>query len=269
MTTRMKTEYVASNKVLLFNASSPDGTPRRAGTLKTGMASMVISNRWRNRSDPPKGGAWRAICSYRSLATAIVLATSCAFWSTSAHAQLQLACPAPWQQLGALKDADLNASVLGIKARDWSIELLDQIRSKSEECIRSGSGMASMREAQHADGVSRVYPAAKHYIAEIAQRVQREKTVNQIGSAVQQSDLKQVVTLDAMGQPKSITIIYGSTGRANKTCDTLNGGIGYATEESYGQAVQFARMCQQIGRTPAATVAMLERQAAAQTASLA
>ena len=128
---------------------------------------------------------------------------------------------------------------------------------------RSGAGPESLRRAEHMDGVSRVYPAAKQFIAENADRVQQEKTRDQIGSTVQQSDLKQVVTLDGKGLPKSITIIYGPTGRATKTCDTLSGGIGYATAESYGQAVQFARMCQQVGLTSAATVAMLERQAAA------
>lgn len=180
-----------------------------------------------------------------------------------AHAELRLSCPVQWEQLNALRGADLNGSVMGVKVRDWTPEHLEQVRRKSEECSHSGAGPESLRRAEHMDGVSRVYPAAKQFIAENADRVQQEKTRDQIGSTVQQSDLKQVVTLDGKGLPKSITIFYGPTGRATKTCDTLSGGIGYATAESYGQAVQFARMCQQVGLTSAATVSMLERQAAA------
>ncbi|MBP3981394.1 hypothetical protein J8G26_11710 [Acidovorax sp. JG5] len=183
--------------------------------------------------------------------------------TASAHAELRLSCPVQWDQLNALRGADLNASVMGIKIRDWTPEYLEQVRRKSEECSRSGAGPESLRRAEHMDGVSRVYPAAKQFIAENTDRVQQEKTRDQIGSTVQQSDLKQVVILDGKGLPKSITIIYGPTGRATKTCDTLSGGIGYATAESYGQAVQFARMCQQVSLTSAATVSMLERQAAA------
>ena len=180
-----------------------------------------------------------------------------------AHAELRLSCPVQWEQLNALRGADLNGAVMGVKVRDWTPEQLEQVRRKSEECSHAGAGPESLRRAEHMDGVSRVYPAAKQFIAENADRVQQEKTRDQIGSTVQQSDLKQVVTLDAKGLPKSITIIYGPTGRATKSCDTLSGGIGYATAESYGQAVQFARMCQQVSLTSAATVSMLERQAAA------
>ena len=180
-----------------------------------------------------------------------------------AHAELRLSCPVQWEQLNMLRDADLNAPVMGVKARDWTPEHLEQVRRKSEECSRSGAGPESLRSAEHMDGVSRVYPAAKQFIAENAARVQQDKTRDQIGTSVQQSDLKQVVTLDGKGLPKSIIIIYGPTGRATKSCDTLSGGIGYATAESYGQAVQFAKMCQQVGLTSAATVSMLERQAAA------
>ena len=196
---------------------------------------------------------------FTSVAAALLLT-----WvAASAHAELRLSCPVQWEQLNALRGADLNVSVMGVKVRDWTPEYLEQVRRKSEECSRSGAGPDSLRRAEHMDGVSRVYPAAKQFIAENADRVQQEKTRDQIGTTVQQSDLKQVVTLDGKGLPKSITIIYGPTGRATKTCDTLSGGIGYATAESYGQAVQFARMCQQVGQTSTATVAMLERQAAA------
>ena len=191
----------------------------------------------------------------------LVLATLCS--APSAHAELRLSCPVQWEQLNALRGAELNASVMGVKVRDWTPEYLDQVRRKSEECSRSGTGPESLRKAEHMDGVSRVYPAARQFIAENADRVQQEKTRDQIGATVQQSDLKQVITLDGKGLPKSITIVYGPTGRATKSCDTLSGGIGYATAESYGQVVQFARMCQQVGLTSAATVSMLERQAAA------
>ncbi len=190
--------------------------------------------------------------------TASVLLAMASF---TAHAGVQLSCPVQWEQLNSLKGANLNAIVMGVKVRDWTPEYLEQVRSKSEECSRSSSD--SIRRAEHMDGISRVYPAAKQFIVENAERVQQEKTRDQIGTAVQQSDLKQVVTLDSKGLPKAITIIYGPTGRATKTCDTLSGGIGYAMAESYGQAVQFARMCQQIGHTSTATVAMLERQASA------
>ena len=193
------------------------------------------------------------------VATAVLLVMG----AVSAHAELRLSCPVQWDQLNALRDADLNASVMGVKVRDWTPDHLEQVSRKSEECSRNGSGLDSMRRAVHVDGVSRVYPAAKQFISENAARVQREKTVSQIGDAVGQSNLSKVVTLDAKGLPKSITIIYGPTGRDTKTCDTLSGGIGYATAESYGQAVQFARMCQQVSLTSAATVSMLERQAAA------
>ena len=193
------------------------------------------------------------------VATAVLLVMG----AVSAHAELRLSCPVQWDQLNALRDADLNASVMGVKVRDWTPDHLEQVSRKSEECSRNGSGLDSMRRAVHVDGVSRVYPAAKQFISENSARVQREKTVSQIGDAVGQSNLSKVVTLDAKGLPKSITIIYGPTGRDTKTCDTLSGGIGYATAESYGQAVQFARMCQQVSLTSAATVSMLERQAAA------
>ncbi len=193
------------------------------------------------------------------VATAVLLVMG----AVSAHAELRLSCPVQWDQLNALRDAALNASVMGVKVRDWTPDHLEQVSRKSEECSRNGSGLDSMRRAVHVDGVSRVYPAAKQFISENAARVQREKTVSQIGDAVGQSNLSKVVTLDAKGLPKSITIIYGPTGRDTKTCDTLSGGIGYATAESYGQAVQFARMCQQVSLTSAATVSMLERQAAA------
>ena len=193
----------------------------------------------------------------------MVAALLLAWVAAPAHAELRLSCPVQWEQLNALRGADLNTSVMGVKVRDWTPEYLEQVRRKSEECSRSSAGPESLRRAEHMDGVSRVYPAAKQFIAENADRVQQEKTRDQIGATVQQSDLKQVVTLDGKGLPKSITIIYGPTGRATKTCDTLSGGIGFATAESYGQTVQFARMCQQVGLTSAATVAMLERQAAA------
>jgi hypothetical protein len=183
--------------------------------------------------------------------------------SLTAHAGVQLSCPVQWEQLNSLKDANLNAMVMGVNVRDWTPEYLEQVRRKSEECSRSGSGSDSMRRAEHMDGVSRVYPAAKQFIVENAERVQQEKTRDQIGTSVQQSDLKQVIVLDSKGLPKAITIIYGPTGRAIKTCDVLSGGVGFATAESYGQAVQFARMCQQVGMTSATTVALLERQAAA------
>ena len=193
------------------------------------------------------------------LAAAALLVTG----AFSAHAELRLSCPVQWEQLNALRGADLNASVMGVKARDWTPEYLEQVRRKSEECSRSGAGPESLRRAEHMDGVSRVYPAAKQFIAENADRVQREKTVGQIGDAVGQSNLSKVITLDAKGLPKSITIIYGPTGRDTKTCDSIRYGIEFATAESYGQAVQFARMCQQVNLASAQTVAMLERQAAA------
>lgn len=191
----------------------------------------------------------------------LVLATLCS--APSAYAELRLSCPVQWEQLNALRGADLNGAVMGVKVRDWTPEHLEQVRRKSEECSRGGTGPESLRKAEHMDGVSRVYPAAKQFIAENADRVQQEKTRDQIGATVQQSDLKQVITLDGKGLPKSITIVYGPTGRATKTCDMLSGGIGYATAESYGQAVQFARMCQQVGLISAETVTNLERQAAA------
>ena len=192
-----------------------------------------------------------------------VAALSLVISAFSAHAELRLSCPVQWDQLNALRDADLNALVMGIKARDWTPEYLEQVRRKSEECSRTGSGPESLRRAEHMDGVSRIYPAAKQFMTENAARVQQEKTRDQIRATVQQSDLKQVVTLDGKGQPKSITIIYGPTDRATKSCDMLSGGIGFATAESYKQAVQFARMCQQVNLASAQTVAMLERQAAA------
>ena len=200
----------------------------------------------------------------KSIRISSVVATLLLTWMASpAHAELRLSCPVQWDQLNALRDADLNASVMGVKVREWTTEYLEQVRRKSEECSRSGPGMESIRRAEHMDGISRMYPYAKQLIAENADRVQREKTVGQIGTAVQQSGLKQVVTLDDKGLPKSITIIYGPTGRDTKTCQNIGYGIGFATAESYGQAVQFARMCQQVNLASEKTVAMLERQAAA------
>lgn len=194
--------------------------------------------------------------------TTLALAMFC-LTSASAHAELRLSCPVQWEQLNALRGADLNASVMGVRVREWTLDYLDQVSRKSEECSRSGSGPDSMRRAEHMDGVSRVYPAAKQFIAENASRVQQEKTVGQIGDVVGKSNLSKVVTLDSKGLPKSITIIYGPTGRDTKTCDSIGYGIGFATAESYGQAVQFGRMCQQVNLTSAQTVAKLERQAAA------
>lgn len=68
----------------------------------------------------------------------LVLATLCT--AASAHAELRLSCPVQWEQLNALRGAELNASVMGVKVRDWTPEYLDQVRRKSEECSRSGAG---------------------------------------------------------------------------------------------------------------------------------
>lgn len=195
--------------------------------------------------------------------TQVATASLLAWAAVPLHAELRLSCPVQWEQLNALRGAELNASVMGVKVRDWTPEHLEQVRRKSEECSRSGTGPESLRRAEHMDGVSRVYPAAKQFIAANIDRAQQEKTLTQIGSTVQASGLQQVVALDSKGRPESITIVYGPTGRATKNCSTISGGIGFATAESYGQAVQFARMCQQIGQTSATTVSMLEQQAAA------
>ncbi len=190
-----------------------------------------------------------------------VLLATAAF---AANAGLQLGCPVRWDLVGTnLSGNNLDADLFGVKVRDWKPEYLDQVLRKSEECSRSGPGPESVRRAEHLDGATRVYPYAKGLFAERDRRLQQEGLRNQVTASVQQANLKQVVTLDSAGLPQSIQIIYGPTGRETRTCNTLNQGIGYATAESYGQAVGFARLCQQAGRTESGTVAMLERQAAA------
>ena len=60
--------------------------------------------------------------------------------SISAHAQQYLTCPVPWHLL-RLSQAELDAVVLGIRVRDWTLQDLERMRVKSEECVRSGPGV--------------------------------------------------------------------------------------------------------------------------------
>ena len=64
-----------------------------------------------------------------------------------AHAELRLSCPVQWEQLNALRGADLNGAVMGVKVRDWTPEQLEQVRRKSEECSHAGAGPESLRRA--------------------------------------------------------------------------------------------------------------------------
>ncbi len=193
------------------------------------------------------------------LALLVVLTSSV----VGVHAEPKMSCPVQWDQLNDLETAKLDDLVLGMKAREWNSDVLEQVRRKSDDCARTGAGPDSIRRTAHLDGVNRIYPLAKRFVDRIALDVQQEKNRNQITASVQQSDLKNVVTLEKNGAPQTIAISYGSAGTKTKTCETIRSGVGYATVDSYKQAVQFARMCQQVNRVDADTVAFLERQAAA------
>lgn len=189
--------------------------------------------------------------------TLIALLTASA---VSAHAGLRLECPIRWDLVARINGANPDADLFGVLVRDWKPEYLDQLKDKDEECIAKEAVPESMKKAERREG-QRQYAFIKARYVEARGIVgAREELRNQIASAISRDKLTQV-TLERDGLPKSIEIIYRPTGRATITCDTLRQGIGYATPESYRQALGFARLCQQTQQAETKTVSILERQA--------
>ena len=179
----------------------------------------------------------------------------------SAHAGLRLECPVRWDQLTRL-NGDLDADLFGVKVRDWKPAQLDEVLRKSEECSRSGPGSESMRRAEHMDGASRVYPAAKgFYLADRDRHLQEEAARNQASTAIKQANLSQISVDRNNGAVESVEVDYGQK-RVAMRCDKLGRGIGFATVESYRQAAAFAKLCAQSQAADGKTAALYERQAA-------
>lgn len=194
------------------------------------------------------------IKTFRAAASALLV-----MGAFSAHAGLRLECPVRWDQLTRL-NGDLDADLFGVKVRDWKPAQLDEVFRKSEECSRSGPGPESMRRAEHLDGASRVYPAAKgFYLADRDRHLQEEAARNQASTAIKQNSLSQISVDRNNGAVESVEVDYGQE-RVTLRCDKLGRGIGFATLESYRQVTAFAKLCAQSRAADGKTVALYERQ---------
>lgn len=157
------------------------------------------------------------------------------------------------------KLADPDKPVYGVRARDWNPEIVREWQRQALACINGKANWsedamkAPMRQKVNATAAS---VSDLFTVRDEAMRKQART------STVSSQNLSQV-TLYGDGKPQEIKIYYTIGDYTElRTCRTISQGIGYAKLESYRQAVAFARMCQQVGQTDAAAVALLERQAA-------
>lgn len=93
----------------------------------------------------------------------------------TAQAQPQLSCPLNWSALADIDSPDPNRVILGVKARDWKKEYLDQMLKQEEECMRSSTDPESIKRANLADIQTRAYPNGVRAIEAREQREQQER----------------------------------------------------------------------------------------------
>ena len=85
---------------------------------------------------------------FTSMAAALLLA-----WvAAPAHAELRLSCPVQWEQLNALRGADLNTLVMGVKVRDWTPEYLENLGKCRAVLEYSQTNIAAHIETMKARG---------------------------------------------------------------------------------------------------------------------
>ena len=178
------------------------------------------------------------------------------------HAALNVDCPVRWAFLAKLSGPNLDADLFGVKVRDWKPEYLDELVIRQEECLLRANWPESVKTAERSGGKADAERARVSHFARRDQLLREEALRNRVAASVDESKLTQI-ELDRQGLPASIEIRHNYTNnKFTHRCDTLRRGIGFATTESYRQAVVFARLCQEAKKTDASVLAMLERQAA-------
>ncbi len=111
------------------------------------------------------------------MSTIRVVATLCVgATSIAANAQLQLACPQDWYALSDIDGPNADKVILGVKARDWKKEYLDQMLSKEDECSRIGADPDSIKRANLNEVQKRMYPNAIMSLEARDRRQQQEAT---------------------------------------------------------------------------------------------
>jgi hypothetical protein len=118
--------------------------------------------------------------------------------SIATHAQLQLSCPINWNALSDIDGPNPDRVILGMKAREWKKEHLDQMLTKEEECQRNSVDPDSIKKASLTDVRTRAYPNGVRSIEARDQRQQQE--IARAQQVVEENQRVQRITEDQKQQ---------------------------------------------------------------------
>lgn len=192
-------------------------------------------------------------------ALAVAMAAAVIHPATMAQNTIRVDCNDRFADDLKWKLADPDKPVFGVRARDWNPETVREWQRQALACINTKANWSEdAMKAPMRQKVNATVASGGDLFAVRDEAMRKEARTSTASS----QKLSQI-TLYGDGKPQEIKIYYTVGDHTElRTCRTISQGIGFAKLESYRQAVAFARMCQQVGQTDAATVALLERQAA-------